>query len=149
MTLPDDVEAPARKKGKQPPKLVVGGVLVSKSKVPYLPANAAAHQSRRLSLQSPSSRHRRRSQKQSPRLRFCESGAEDKTASSDEVNVREAAGNPHERFRAVWFCHLRRGSWSRLRRRRRRRRRRSVTSVDDADHIEKVARRQNGGRPKR
>ena len=37
---------------------------------------------------------------------YSESGAEDKTASSDEVNVREAAGNPHERFRAVWFCHL-------------------------------------------
>merc|ERR1711959_27781 len=44
-----------------------------------------------VSLQSPSSRHRRRSQQS--RLRFCESGAEDKTASSDEVNVREAAGN--------------------------------------------------------
>ena len=57
-----------------------------------------------VSLQSPSSRHRRRSQQS--RLRFCESGAEDKTASSDEVNVREAAGNPRERFRAVWFCHL-------------------------------------------
>lgn len=37
---------------------------------------------------------------------YSEPGAEDKTASSDEVNVREAAGNPHERFRAVWFCHL-------------------------------------------